>query len=159
MSDEPKEPMYGASCLPGLAKHLCKPLTDKGTLDAVAGLNNQYVVVHLYLVPGDATERLDLRVAIEAELANMNATKLHHLAFAVPVSRTDERNTAELVWNRLISAGAGEVRETRSGREKAGLDAWQDGDVIYVHYMGADGICVLAAAPKSGQRLSQALEI
>ena len=140
----------GAQCLQGLADHVGKRVTPDGTLDAVPRLNAQYVVVHVYLVPGNRTTRLPLRNAILTELRRLNAIPLHDLAYAVPTVHGDERNTAEEVWNALINAGA-----TNEGPR----DLWDDGDVLYVHYVGADGMCVLAGAPWAGQRLPQAAEL
>jgi hypothetical protein len=149
--DPPSDP-FGASCLPGLAQHLNESVTSTGTLDAAARLNNQYVVVHLYLVPGDVMQRREMRTAIAAELASLHAIQLHDLAFAIPTSHGSEEMTAEETWNALMLAGARSTGE-------AAHDGWERGDIAYVHYLGTDGMCVLAAGiSRSGMRLPQAIE-
>lgn len=135
----------GASCLSGFAAHLRAEISPTGTIDARAGLNEQYVVVHIYLIPGDTSRRLPFRNSIATELAKVNAIQLHDLAYAVPSWQTGGREVAEQVWMQLIFAGA-------QGGEH-GRDAWQQGDVVYVHYATADGMCVLAGSPGEGQRL------
>ena len=145
MPNDPPEPGVGAPCLPHFAGYLNLVLSPNATLDAVAGQNNQYVLVHLYLVPG---ERRLFKESIEAELlGTLKGTKLHDLAFAIPCCRGDERGTAQRAWQALLNAGAGVEGEP------VGWDAWDAGDVAYIHYLGPDGMCVLAVAPREGRRL------
>lgn len=149
---QPPPQQYGASCLPDFAGYLHINPTQQHTIDAAAKLNNQYVLVHMYLVPGEENDpnRMILRGGIESEFAELHAIRLHDWAYAIPTSRGSERITAEEVWDHLIYAGAQNPSNA--------LDAWFTGDVIYVHYVGQDGICVLAATPRTGERLPDARE-
>lgn len=145
-------PGVGASCLPGFAAYLPTTVTQRRTIDAAATTNTQYVIVHLYLVPGDIMQRRELRNAIRTELGALNAIPLHDLAYAVPTVRSGERATAEDAWDRLLNAGALATGEAQ-------YDGWLQGDVVYVHYLGIDGMSVLAAeVRRDGQRLPVAPE-
>jgi hypothetical protein len=152
MSNTPPEKLYGATCLPDLANYLKMPLSKQQTIDAVTAQNTQYVLVHMYLIPGVPPEhRLTLRNSIRSELAKHNGIQLHDGAFAVPACQGDGRNIAEQVWESLMFAGV--VHDSSEA-----LDMWETGDVIYVHYIAHDGIGTLAAAPSTGTRLPDARE-
>jgi len=152
--------LHGAECLGNLAQYLGKGVVQHEgpegravgrTLDARAGDNTSYVLVHVYLVPGDVTGRLELRNAIHEELVGRRgAEQLHDLAYAVPTNLMDGRATAEDTWNRLIAAGFAALPGDR--------EAWDVGDILYVHYWTEDGPAVLAGAPQADQRLPQAAE-
>lgn len=139
-------PNVGASCLPAFAEYLAAP--EANTLNKEAAANNQYVVVHMYLVPGDAQDerRAALRNEIAAHLSTLNAIRLHMDAFAVPCVRRDEVSTADLAWQHLLYAGAKAAINNRSS-------AWEPGDVVYVHYASHDGLHAMAATPSGGQPL------
>jgi hypothetical protein len=149
---------FGAEGLANLARHLNKTVVEHDTeggpagrtLDAVAGLNSNYVLVHVYLVPGNVTLRAPLRDSIHAALveAPLLAEQLHDLAYAVPASRVDGLTTSDEVWRALMHAGS-----------VNGQELWMEGDVIYVHYWRDEGFAVFAAAPRSGRPLPFAEEM
>ena len=115
------------------------------TLDAQPRLNESYVLVHLYLLPVDGSERRQLREAIHRMLLTRQASQLHDLAYAIPTTLTNARVTAEEVSRLLRIAGTGALGNAR--------EAWASGDVVYIHYWTSDGPAVLAAAPQAGHRL------
>lgn len=147
MTDTTLPPLLtGGSSLRPFAEYVGQPLGAERMLSAAPRENQQYVIVHMYLVPGDVTRRPEIQRAIQVELKALKALPLHSSAFAVPCCRGDERATAEEVWNRLMFAGA--AVDPQGQR-----DAWEEGDVIYIHYVADSGIAVLAVAPTAGQRL------
>lgn len=169
MADTPSSTLYGASCLPDLAKYLkCEP-TKNQTIDAVAERYNQYVLAHFYLDPvtsapvlqdteADVKEaykpqyRLVLRENIHKELLEHKGIKLHDCAYIIPVFPAGSvRETAEAVWVSLMCAGVQPEKPNEPS-------LWETGDVVYVHYSSiGQGMCVLAAAPVSGCPLPNAV--
>jgi hypothetical protein len=151
-TSEPTDPMYGALCLNGFAQHFGESVSLDDSSDHIlcetAKQNTQYVIVHMYLIPGDVRTRRELREAIHSELGKLNAIQLHDLAYAVPTYQSGERETVSEVWVHLMYAGAEAL-----GKGKP--DAWEKGDVVYVHYMANGEMTVLAVAPRTGLRLPQ----
>lgn len=163
MPNTPAEPLYGASCFPEFAKYLGGEPSNKKTIDLTAKRHNQYLLVHLYLIPpvlSPATqENLDdesrnrwvLRDNLDRVLSPHHGIKIHDCAYAIPVARGDERDTATAVWQSLMAAGVYPERPNEPS-------LWRSGDVVYVHYVGWDGMRVLAAAPPSGAGLPDAVD-
>lgn len=143
----PHAPNLGASGLEVFADYV-KTDPVKDALSKEAEPNSQYVVVHMYLVPGDANDvrRQVLRNCIVAELAELHAIRLHTDAFAVPCVRTDEGPTARMAWHKLLFAGSRAAANNRSS-------AWMTGDVVYLHYAGDNGMHATASRPGESQPL------
>ena len=140
--------LTGGSCVHHFADFVRTPIDSNGVLYANPGVNSQYVLVHIYLVPRDASTRLPFRNALHTELGKLDAVQLHDLAYAVPASSGDEERMAELTWNHLTFAGAAPPNEN-------GADAWLSGDAVYLHYRSHEGMRVVACAPREGHRLHQ----
>lgn len=145
-------PGDGVDWLSGVAAHLGRSVSEHPeqggsgvTLEIAPAVNASYVLVHLYLVPGDASDREKLQDAIHRMLMTRDANQLHELAYGIPTTPSCARVTAEEVWRLLRIAGTGALGEDR--------EAWCSGDVVYIHYWTVDGPAMVAAAPRAGHRL------
>ena len=136
----------GAKFLPSFAKHLDSNPNSR-TLNKLAGDNEQYVLVHMYLSPGVEfrESRTELRASIWTALQHLHPVQLHTDAFAVPCFRSSPAETANLVWLQLNVAGV--------IPEASGQQYWRDGDVVYLHYVDECGMHATASAPLTGQAL------
>lgn len=138
----------GGSCLPKIADFFGKEIPLTKPLDAECPSGQNYVVVHLFLTPGDVTVRRLLRSKIQTELTQIGALRLHDLAYLIPCSLGTERATAENAWERLIFAGTNEDQP---------LILWDAGDVVYIHYLGDNSLSIISEAPTAKQPLSPLL--